>query len=246
MVVKFKLFDSYGPILCILPMSHKSINFLLFIFLISFDVFDGVFANAATRLEGFVSHESFSGDRVTSGYYERFCVDLDDHHWIAITEFIGIYPTNIEPSRISWPRFQEVGSDGYDLYFKRVMQIDETEHGWIEPGVVPNQEQSGSISLLWFTYGSSDFFKTKPNALRPSWGVGDMNDIRLDKCQQKVIYSMSTLNPDYLDNLCYLSDGRRDPMKPKEAPRNAYEEPFSNGFTQAVFRVNEFTDQSIV
>ncbi len=55
----------------------------------------------------------------------------------------------------------------------------------------------------------------------------------------RVVFRRDPETPEFLDQLYYLSDGRIDPCNPSRDLTNLFMPPWSEGFTQAVFQVND-------
>ena len=197
-------------------------------------------AEDSRRFEGLVRYEVYVNSRIIFTVHERFSVLMDETRWKIITELDSTLP----PSRGApeFPLFQEVGTDGSDIFYlkKTVRGTNEVIQGKVEPGSVPPHVASPSVSFLWLAYGAPHWLATNSTSvMKPLWGVNEENESRQDKCDVPVRYRVSDGNKSFLSELLFLSDGRRNDCAPR-SPKNTLPEPWSSGFTQAVYRVIQF------
>jgi hypothetical protein len=198
---------------------------------------------AAHRIEGTTTYEVFSrSGKRNLEVREQFTAWVEGKRWFIVTRLLSTDPPTSRPQMFC-PPSQEMGSDGGDaFYLKDLAQTNSTLVGWVEPGNIPNMRQSPTACVIWLGFVSGfHFLDTGVSELKPLWAV-QANKNRQNRCEMAVRIHRNAQNPDYLDSLIYLADGRVDPCDPSTAPDNIRAEPWSTGFTQAVYRLANTID----
>ncbi|GEM_PF-4641451 len=199
---------------------------------------------AALQLQGISSYEVLSKEQKRVALIqEEFSALVEDKHWLIETKLVSSDPPMNGP-QIFCPVTQTAGSEGLDSYYLKAMpaRTNPASHvliGWVEPGSVPDMSQSLSACIIWLAYCSGAYFGAEqPHELKPLW-IMDANKNRQGHCMLPVEFGNDPASHAYPDWLRFLSDGRIDPCNTNRAG-NVWTEPWSNGFTQAVFRVENF------
>lgn len=215
--------------------------FLFLVSLLSFCFLESL--RAATQVEGVATYEVFrsGGEKPLLRVEENFSAIFQGDKWLVDTKLVSIQPP--APPQLFCPLKQEAGSDGGDSYFLKVTPYGTNQDfgGWVEPGSIPNMAQSPSVFLAWLAYCSGSYLTNAgDNELTPGWVSPDEeNPNRQGKCEMRVVFRRDPETPEFLDQLYYLSDGRMDPCNPSRDLTNLFMPPWSEGFTQAVFQVND-------
>lgn len=196
---------------------------------------------AATQVDGEITSEYFSNGHRYLLVKEDFSTTFDGDKWHMRTSVLSTQPS-IQP-QLFCPPTQTMGSGGEDTYYLKIMPVRTNQdlEGWVEPGSIPSMAQSPPACLTWLAYCSGSYLTNeKNNALEPVW-VPSVNENlnREGKCLMSVIFRRDPDAPKFLDQLCYLSDGRMDPCNPSHDRTNLFMPPWSEGFTQAVFQVGD-------
>jgi hypothetical protein len=119
-------------------------------------------SKAATQVEGVATYEVFENVSQSLGLSvkESFKATFEGGKWLVETKLISTQPAFSQPE-LFCPPIQAAGSDGGDTYFLKFMPkpggTDTNLVGWIEPGSIPNEEQSPSVTLIWLAYCSGSY-----------------------------------------------------------------------------------------
>lgn len=199
----------------------------------------------ALQFEGFVSYEGYSRGKIAFTTIEQFSVKWENGQYLFQTVFYKTVPTNLNCG--AWlPSSQQFGTDGRDLYYLQEYDRKTNRNiiALIEPGIVPNSGPSPSISLLWHAYGSGLLLKGLDiKEIRSPQPDADPKQGRLNPTLVKIQYGMVKDNPLFLEHMEYLSDGKVYDRATKQITYTE-PEPFSSGFTQAKFRVEQYLTQN--
>ena len=226
---------------------HIIIRLCFFLLIVVFIITKGFNAHAAIRVEGTATYEVFSASsNQLVKVDEAFEAIVDHEHWLIKTRLLKITPPS-NSDQLFCPPEQVAGSDGQDCYYLKTMPVGVTNKlvGWVEPSPVPAYYQSPAVSFLWIAYCSGSYLSGQSNSLRPVWQESK-NRNRQGKCDMAIQFERSSANPQFLERLSYLCDGRDNPCEPKGETSNIMPPPWNNGFTQAVFQVQKFVDSSTV
>jgi hypothetical protein len=198
-------------------------------------------AKAAETVQGVASYEFFaeSGQRLVR-LEESFEAVVEDKHWLIRTRLLKLDPP-VNSDQVFCPPSQTVGSDGVDCFYLKNMRVGSTNRlvGWVEPGGVPNVALSPTVVVLWLGYCSGSYFNTETKTAPPVWVGGSGNLNRQQRCQMPIHVDKNDVRDRFVRSLYYLNDGRSNPCEAKTALHNVLPPPWSNGFTQAVFRVEQ-------
>lgn len=194
---------------------------------------------AATQVDGEITSEFFSNGQRHLLVKEGFSTTFDGNKWHMRTSVLSTQPS-IQP-QLFCPPTQTMGSGGEDTYYLKMIPAGTNQdlEGWVEPGSIPSMAQSSPACLVWLAYCSGSYITNETNnVLKPVW-IPSINENlnREGKCLMPVVFHRDPDAPEFLDQLCYLSDGRMDPCNPSHDRTNLFMPPWSEGFTQAVFKV---------
>ena len=201
---------------------------------------------AAIQVNGTATYEVFSRGARRLLVEEEFSGQVEGKKWCVSTRLLSTQPPLTRPE-LFCPDRQSVGSEGADVYYLKEMGSagTQTRLGWVEPGPAPNLAQSPTACLFWMAYCSGTHLpETESQAsndrreLQPVWGT-DENKNRRGECMVRVTWHRSQQSPDFLDDLNFLSDGRMNPCNASRDITNLWPKPWSGGFTQGLFQVEE-------
>lgn len=114
----------------------------------------------------------------------------------------------------------------------------EVAFGQIIAGEVPHFAAAEPISILWLAYASSCYFQTRTNdQIEPVYWFGGQHFFN-EGLLLRGIWVVNDLPPFLPSRVVYFNDGFFRGLKSGQIPVvKRYEEPYQNGFTNAVFEV---------
>lgn len=176
---------------------------------------------------------------------------IRDDEGIFITIKRSQSSLQVVPPEVTWPEFQEISFiDDSTYYLKKwASETNMFTAAIIDDGnSIPLLKYSPSVTLLWFAFASSEILKETTDRTRLFWSPDAEGNKQFSEDYYGTLVIASSINDGrrWVEGVAVISDGRLDPFNLDRSPVNLAPSPFNIGFTQAVFRVNTFTNRANV
>lgn len=185
------------------------------------------------EVRGEVSFERFNRGQSVHRVVRRFTFEVREGGWLLTT-----VPEQISSNAV----FVSIGSAGGNQMSEVISNaMSHTRVATVLPGVIPVGSTEITASYLWLAYASVPYFKGRTNNLvSPIYGMG-MTTVHDPRFLLPAVWKLSATRPELLRELVIFNDGFiRMRSRTGGIDLMPYPEPFKNGFTNAIYAVEEW------